>query len=65
MAQYSDEYNQYTLLIVALALAFVWILAYGVFDVTLFNDRVLQYVLISLAISGLIFAKYKSFNRPQ
>ncbi|MDQ3018833.1 MAG: O-antigen ligase family protein, partial [bacterium] len=65
MGQFSDEHNQYTLLIVALALAFIWILAYGVFDVTLFNEKVLQYLFISMAVSGLIFAKYKSFNRPQ
>lgn len=41
----------------SLALAFIWILAYGVFDVTILNDRVLQYLMISLAISGLIFVK--------
>lgn len=41
----------------SLALAFIWLLAYGVFDVTILNDRVLQYLLISLAISGLIFVK--------
>ncbi len=65
LGQYSDEYNKYTLLIVGTALALVWILAYGAFDVTLFNEKVLQYLFISLALSGLIFVKYKSFNRPQ
>ncbi len=65
LGQYSDEYNPYTLTIIGLALAFIWILAYGVFDVTLFNEKVLQYLFLSLAISGLIFVKYKSFNRPQ
>lgn len=65
LGQFSDEYNHYTLLIVALALTFIWILAYGLFDVTILNDRVLMYLFVSLGISGLIFAKYKSFNRPQ
>ncbi len=63
--QYSEEYNQFTLLAIGLALAFIWILAYGIFDVTILNDKVLQYLFISLGISGLIFAKYKSFNRPE
>lgn len=65
LGQYSDEYNRYTLVIIGTALSIIWILAYGVFDVTLFNEKVLQYLFISLAISGLIFVKYKSFNRPQ
>jgi O-antigen ligase len=65
LGQYSDEYNKYTLLVVGIALALVWVLAYGAFDVTLFNEKVLQYLFISLALSGLIFVKYKSFNRPQ
>lgn len=65
LGQYSDEYNRYTLFVIGIALAVVWILAYGVFDVTLFNEKVLQYLFISLALSGLIFVKYKSFNRPQ
>lgn len=65
LGQYSDEYNRYTLVIIGIALAIIWILAYGVFDVTILNEKVLQYLFISLAISGLIFVKYKSFNRPQ
>ncbi len=64
ISQFSDEYNHYTLFIVSMALVFIWILAYGIFDVTIFNERVFQYLFISLGISGLIFAKYKSFNRP-
>ncbi len=51
----------YVNLIVSLGLAFAWILAYGAFDLTILNDRVLQYLFVSLAISGLIFAKYESF----
>ncbi len=50
--------TQFTNLVISLSLAFVWILAYGVFDLTILNDRVLQYLLISMAICGLIFVKY-------
>ncbi len=65
LGQYSDEYNRYTLFVIGTALAVLWLLAYGVFDVTLFNEKVLHYLFLSLALSGLIFVKYKSFNRPQ
>ena len=59
--KHGAEMTLYSSLVVSLGLAFVWILAYGVFDLTILNDRVLQYVFVSLAISGLIFAKYESF----
>lgn len=54
--------SRYLSLTLSLGLAFVWLLAYGVFDVTILNDRVLQYLLISLAISGLIFVKHDSLT---
>lgn len=60
--KYGTDNNQYTNLSVSLALSFLWLLAYGVFDVTILNDRVLQYMFVCLAISGLIFAKYQSFE---
>ncbi len=60
--KHGAEMTLYSSLVVSLGLAFVWILAYGVFDLTILNDRVLQYVFVSLAISGLIFAKYESFS---
>lgn len=53
----------YSSLVVSLGLAFIWILAYGLFDVTILNDRVLQYLFVSIAISGLIFAKHDSFTQ--
>ncbi len=56
--------DMYVKLIFSLALAFIWLLAYGVFDLTILNDRVLMYLFICLAISGLIFAKYDSFSTP-
>jgi O-antigen ligase len=41
-----------------IAMAFGWILAAAFFDVTFFNDKVLMYFFISLAISGIILNKY-------
>lgn len=54
--------HKYIDLVLGLSLAMVWLLAYGAFDVTILNDRVLQYLLISLAISGLIFVKDDILN---
>lgn len=61
-ASTSGGMSLYTSLVVSLGLAFIWILSYGLFDVTILNDRVLQYLFVSIAISGLIFAKYESFT---
>lgn len=61
LKKHGAEFTLYTNLVVGLGLAFVWILAYGIFDVTILNDRVLQYLFICIAISGLIFSKYQSF----
>jgi O-antigen ligase len=56
-----QSFNQYTNLAQGLGLAMIWLLAYGIFDLTILNDRVLQYLFVSLAISGLIFVRYESF----
>lgn len=61
-AQKNSLPNRYIHLTLGIALAFVWLLAYGAFDVTILNDRVLQYMFVCLAISGLIFAKYDTFT---
>lgn len=54
----------YVRLMLSLALAFIWLLAYGVFDLTILNDRVLMYLFIGLAISGLVFAKSEPSTSP-
>jgi O-antigen ligase len=54
--------NRYSVLLLSIAMGMVWLLAYGIFDLTILNDRVLQYLFISLAISGLVFAKYDSLE---
>lgn len=64
LKKHGERMTLYTSLASSLGLAFIWLLAYGLFDVTILNDRVLQYLFISLAISGLIFAKYESFSEP-
>ncbi|HEX3099669.1 MAG TPA: O-antigen ligase family protein [Patescibacteria group bacterium] len=61
---HTNNMTIYTALALSLGLAFVWLLAYGIFDVTILNDRVLQYLFILLAISGLIFKKYDLFKEP-
>lgn len=62
---YGSAYTHYSNLTISLAFGFIWLLAYGAFDVTILNDRVLQYLFICLAISGLIFAKYESFQSDE
>lgn len=61
LKKHGSELTLYTNLMAGLGLAFVWILAYGFFDVTILNDRVLQYLFVCMAICGLVFAKYESF----
>ena len=46
------------------SLVLLWLLAYGVFDLTLFNDKVLAYSFVTLGISGLIFRNYQNFIKP-
>lgn len=60
--KHGHDYNLQTLFVANGALTFIWFLGYGVFDITLFNDKVLIYCLISLAISGVIINRYQSFK---
>jgi len=46
---------------VSIALTMLWFLVYGIFDVTLFNDKVLMYFFISLGLTGIIARRYESF----
>lgn len=56
---FGEEKNIFTLFVLNAGLMFLWIFAYSVFDVTLFNDRVMMYSLIALGLSGVIMRKYK------
>ncbi len=62
LRRYGNSNSHYVNLTASIALAFIWLLSYGAFDVTILNDRVLMYMFIGLAISGLIFTKYESFE---
>jgi len=44
------------------SLVFIWILASGFFDITLFNDKVLILFFLSLGLSGVIIKNYDSWG---
>lgn len=56
---YGADRNIFTGMAVGGSFALLWLLAYGAFDLTLFNDKVLAYALVTLGIGGLIFRNYK------
>jgi hypothetical protein len=45
-------------LVISMAFIILWLLAYSIFDVTLFNDKILMYLFISVALSGLVIKGY-------
>ncbi len=55
--RFAGEDNVYVTFVVTLGFIFLWLLAYGIFDVTLFNDKILMYTFISLALSGTIMRR--------
>lgn len=63
--QHASQENIFTLFVTAFAFIMLWFLAYGVFDVTMFNDRVLIYMFISLGITGIILRRYESFEESR
>lgn len=48
--------------VVNTAFMVLWFLAYSVFDVTMFNDKILMYLFVSLALSGIIIKRYQEFK---
>lgn len=44
------------------SLSLLWLLAYGAFDLTLFNDKVLALAFVILALTGLIFRNYERYQ---
>jgi O-antigen ligase len=62
--QHGAEKNIFSGMAVSGSLVLLWLLAYGVFDLTLFNDKVLAYSFITLGICGVIFRYYRSFGPP-
>jgi O-antigen ligase len=62
---YPSDSNIFTAQVVMFGLMLIWFLGYGLFDVTLFNDRVLLYFLITLALTGLIIRRYDSYKQEE
>jgi O-antigen ligase len=60
-----DQENVFTMFVAGFGLTMVWFLAYSVFDVTLFNDKVLMYFFISLAVVGIILRRYEGFEEAK
>ncbi len=58
--KHKNEENIFTMMVISMAMVFIWFLAYGIFDVTLFNDRILMYFFIALGTVGLILRRYDS-----
>ncbi len=56
--QNRHEDSVYTTFVVVLGFVFIWLLGYSIFDVTLFNDKILIYSFISLALTGAIIRLY-------
>jgi O-antigen ligase len=46
--------NQNSLLLFNIGLALVWLLAYGLFDVTILNERVLLYLMVIIAVVNIL-----------
>ncbi|MCL5666968.1 MAG: O-antigen ligase family protein [Patescibacteria group bacterium] len=40
----------------------LWVMAAAIFDITLFNDKVLMFFLINLGIAGLISTRYREYE---
>lgn len=62
LAQHRTTKNLLTGMAASGSLVLLWLLAYGAFDLTLFNDKVLAYTFLILCIGGLIFRHYKEFS---
>lgn len=53
------DYTPQSALLLNLGLALVWLLAYGLFDVTILNERVLLYLMVVVAIVNLSLKQKK------
>ncbi len=54
--------NKFVALATTGSIALLWLLAYGVFDLTLFNDKVLALAFMVLGLTGLIFRDYEKYE---
>ena len=51
LLKFRYENTVYTVAVASLSFTILWLLGYGVFDVTILNDRVLMYICIALALT--------------
>ncbi len=57
-----EENNVFVFFTASAAMAVLWVLVAGMFDVTLFNDRVLMYFFIALGLSGVAMREYEQLK---
>jgi len=57
--KYKEKNDFLVVLVLQLGLALCWVFTSALFDVTLFNDRVLIYFFIALGLSGMIIKNYE------
>jgi O-antigen ligase len=65
LKKHGSENNIYVAIAAGASFVLLWILAYGVFDLTLFNDKILMYSFLTLAIAGIVFRNYQTWQGPQ
>jgi len=63
--EHSDQDNIFVMFVLSLAFTMLWFLVYGIFDVTLLNDKVLMYFFISLGVTGIILRRYESYEESR
>jgi len=62
LRKHAGDVNFYTMTVLSAILTWLWFLGYSVFDVTIFNDRVLIFSLLGLGLAGIITRRYESFK---
>lgn len=61
LKRHSEQKNFFIMFVLQSCLVVLWILGASVFDVTLFNDKVLMFFFLNLALSGIIVRNYEKF----
>lgn len=63
LATHKHDNNFLVFFVFQAALVFMWILAAGVFDITLFNDKVMMFFFLALGLSGIIVKRYHTWEK--
>lgn len=64
LKKWGSENNMHVAVAAGASFVLLWILAYGVFDLTLFNDKILMYSFLTLAVAGIVFRNYEAWQGP-